>query len=122
MLKLRQWILENCCRLVALCGMGEIGKTWLSVKLAEQIKDEFKFVIWRSLRYAPAIHLFLAQLIQLLSQQSGLSLAETFSEQHNLLSFCEHPAVCCRWITSYEKPMSAIRCYSHLFLVFTNDK
>lgn len=34
---------------------GGIGKTSLAVKIAEQVQDEFKFVIWRSLRNAPPI-------------------------------------------------------------------
>jgi len=46
---LEQWIVSDRYRLVALLGMGGIGKTALSVKLAEQIQGEFEYVIWRSL-------------------------------------------------------------------------
>jgi len=35
--------------------MGGIGKTSLSVKLAEQIQGEFEYLIWRSLLHAPPI-------------------------------------------------------------------
>ncbi|NJL67938.1 MAG: hypothetical protein HC894_16545 [Microcoleus sp. SM1_3_4] len=36
-------------RLVALLGMGGIGKTALSVKLAQQIQQDFDWIVWRSL-------------------------------------------------------------------------
>lgn len=48
--QLKQWILEQHCRVVAILGMKGIGKTALTVKLVEQIHQEFEVVIWRSLR------------------------------------------------------------------------
>ena len=64
---LERWIVKDRCRLVGLFGMGGIGKTSLSVKLAKQIQGEFDYVIWRSLRNAPPIHDLLADFIQFLS-------------------------------------------------------
>jgi WD40 repeat protein len=66
---LKHWIAGDRCRLVALLGMGGIGKTALSIKLAEQIQNEFEYVIWRSLRNAPPIKELLLSLIQFLSNQ-----------------------------------------------------
>jgi hypothetical protein len=66
---LRQWIASDRCRLVALLGMGGIGKTALSVRLIEQIQDKFEYVIWRSLRHAPSFEDILADLISFLSNQ-----------------------------------------------------
>jgi hypothetical protein len=73
---LEQWIVSDRCRLVALLGMGGIGKTALSVKLTEQIQGEFKYVIWRSLRYAPRLEDILRNLISCLSgqQETGVNL------------------------------------------------
>ncbi|MBW4633887.1 MAG: ATP-binding protein [Iphinoe sp. HA4291-MV1] len=51
--QMTEWIVQERCRLVVLLGMGGIGKTALSVKLAEQIKDKFEYVIWRSLTTSP---------------------------------------------------------------------
>jgi predicted transcriptional regulator len=50
---LEQWIVQDRCRVVALQGMGGIGKTALTVRCVEQIKDEFEYFIWRTLRHAP---------------------------------------------------------------------
>jgi len=69
LIKLSQWILQDNCRLICLLGMGGIGKTALSVKLSQQIKDEFDYVIWRSLRNAPPLENLLNELVLFLSHQ-----------------------------------------------------
>jgi NB-ARC domain len=75
---LNQWIVSDNCRLVALLGLAGTGKTTLSVKLAKQVQNDFDFVIWRSLRSTPVAEEFLANLIQLFSQQKpDLPLAES---------------------------------------------
>jgi DNA-binding CsgD family transcriptional regulator len=66
---LKQWIVSDNCRLVALLGLAGSGKTTLSVQLAKQVQNEFDFVIWRSLRSTPAPSDFLGSLIQLFSNQ-----------------------------------------------------
>ncbi|WP_017720806.1 WD40 domain-containing protein [Kamptonema formosum] len=66
---LEQWIVRDKCRLVALLGIGGIGKTALSVKLADRIESEFQYLIWRSLRNAPPVQDILAVLIQFLKSQ-----------------------------------------------------
>jgi WD40 repeat protein len=75
--QLEQWVVMQHCRLVTLLGMGGIGKTALSIKLAERIQEHFDYIIWRSLRNAPSIQNLLAELLQFLSQQQETSLPET---------------------------------------------
>ncbi|HEY9663134.1 MAG TPA: hypothetical protein V6C65_32210, partial [Allocoleopsis sp.] len=48
--QLEQWIVLGTCRLITLFGMAGIGKTALSVKLAQQVRHQFECLIWRSLK------------------------------------------------------------------------
>ncbi|ARV57285.1 hypothetical protein BZZ01_00395 [Nostocales cyanobacterium HT-58-2] len=80
---LEQWILVDHCQLVAMLGMGGIGKTALCIKLAEKIKDNFEYVIWRSLREAPPVKDILTSLLKFLSneQETEASLPENIGDR-----------------------------------------
>src|SRR5437773_3885586 len=67
--ELEQWLLSDRCRLVAVLGMGGIGKTALAVKLVQQVAPHFDCVLWRSLHNAPALDDVLLDWIPVLSQQ-----------------------------------------------------
>lgn len=82
---LEQWIIRDRCRLVALIGMGGIGKTSLSIKLAQKIQDNFDYVIWRSLTNAPLIQDILADIIKFLSNQQETNLPEDTGARISLL-------------------------------------
>lgn len=75
--KLGRWLVQDRCRLVAILGMGGIGKTALVVKLTQQVQHDFEYIIWRSLRNAPPIKDFLRDSILFLARQQHLSLPET---------------------------------------------
>jgi len=74
---LERWVVADRCRLVVLLGMGGIGKTALSVLLAQQIQNNFECLIWRSLRNAPPVNDLLAELLQFLCQQQEIVIPET---------------------------------------------
>lgn len=83
--QLTEWIQRDRCRMVAIVGMGGLGKTALSVKLAEQMQDEFEYLIWRSLRHAPSLPELLTDLILLLSNQQEVKLPESVDSQISCL-------------------------------------
>jgi WD40 repeat protein len=104
----KRWVTQENCRLVTLLGMGGIGKTTLSVKLAQEIisSSEDKgtkgqggqggqggilspqspqYIIWRSLRNAPPVEDILAELIQFFSEQQETNLATQLNGRISLL-------------------------------------
>ena len=67
--ELKKWMIEDKCGLIAIVGMAGIGKTNLSLKLAEEIKEQFDYVIWRSLFFKPLLKDTLEDLIKFLSDK-----------------------------------------------------
>ena len=65
----KELLLRDRCRLVTILGMGGVGKTSLSIKLAQQVQGRFDCVVWRSLRDAPPLKELLADIIQFLSEK-----------------------------------------------------
>ncbi|MDZ7964403.1 MAG: NB-ARC domain-containing protein [Nostoc sp. DedSLP03] len=78
---LSQWIVRDRARVVTLLGMGGMGKTALSVKLAEQLQGEFEYVIWRSLRHAPFFHDKVTECIKILCDRQVTTLPASPYEQ-----------------------------------------
>ena len=70
---LENWITgDNRTRLIALLGISGIGKTTLSLRLINQIKTQFDYVIYRSLRFSPTLETTLTNLLQIFSQTSEI--------------------------------------------------
>jgi WD40 repeat protein/transcriptional regulator with XRE-family HTH domain len=64
--QLQRWLVEEGCRLVALLGIGGIGKSALAVKLGTQLQSEFDVIVWRSLQNAPLLEEFVESVLQFL--------------------------------------------------------
>jgi hypothetical protein len=64
---LETWILEDGCRAIGIFGLGGMGKTALSVKLAQQVQSQFDCVIWRSLQQAPHLSALLSEILPILA-------------------------------------------------------
>jgi WD40 repeat protein/transcriptional regulator with XRE-family HTH domain len=50
---LRHWLVQERCRVVAVLGLGGIGKTALATHTARELAPQFAGLCWRSLRNAP---------------------------------------------------------------------
>ncbi|MDF5729496.1 MAG: CHAT domain-containing protein [Rhizonema sp. PD38] len=91
---LKQWMVTDKCRLITIIGMGGIGKTALSVKLAEDVENQFDYLIWRSLRNAPPVEDLLSELISFLSEENHLVLANSLDKQIAQLIECLRTSRC----------------------------
>jgi siroheme synthase (precorrin-2 oxidase/ferrochelatase) len=78
---LSRWIVTDGCRLVVVSGMGGIGKTHLSIKLAEQIQPHFQYVIWRSLVPATPLSELVIDLLKSLTQGTEVNLQIGLEDQ-----------------------------------------
>lgn len=97
--RLRQWLVNDRCKLVAILGMGGVGKTSLAVQLVQSLaqplpnpslsvegdeegrNESFDRIIWRSLINAPPLDDILRQGLLFLSNQPQGELPATFDER-----------------------------------------
>jgi len=66
--ELSHWIVQERCRLVALLGMGGIGKSMLASYLGSRLVPQFEAVLWRSVRDAPSCEELVADCITFFSE------------------------------------------------------
>jgi len=64
---LKQWILAEHHRIVAITGLSGIGKTALARQLVEDIKENFDRVLWRSHQKYPNLNALKTDLIEFLA-------------------------------------------------------
>jgi WD40 repeat protein/DNA-binding SARP family transcriptional activator len=83
--RLESWLVHERCRLVAILGLGGVGKTTLAATAANTFSGRFDVVIWRSLLNTPPLEETLQTILQSLSRQSLTELPATLDEQLALL-------------------------------------
>ena len=82
---LEQWVEKNSCRIIAVCGIGGVGKTTLSTVLARRFAENFDYVLWRSLRDVPSLETILRDCILLFSNREQQDIPEHLNDQLSLL-------------------------------------
>jgi WD40 repeat protein/transcriptional regulator with XRE-family HTH domain len=82
---LASWVLENRCRMVLVLGIGGVGKTTFATRVARDIKYEFEYIFWRSLRNAPPLEQFLDSCLQFMRAHQQPDLARDLDGQIALL-------------------------------------
>jgi len=68
---LRRWVLDERSRVVAVLGLGGIGKSLLVTRVANDLAPSFDRIFWRSLRDAPTPGEWLAQAVRFLAPNGG---------------------------------------------------
>jgi len=69
---LENWITQDRTRLIALLGISGIGKTSLALHLIDQIKTQFDYIIYRSLRFSPPLEKYLSKILKNFSESSEI--------------------------------------------------
>ncbi len=83
--KLSHWIVQEHCRLVAILGMGGIGKSALASLLGKQLASQFEAVLWRSVRDAPSCEELIADCLTFFSETPPATFPASLEQRINQL-------------------------------------
>jgi WD40 repeat protein/DNA-binding SARP family transcriptional activator len=82
---LQQWLLHDRYRMIALLGIGGVGKTALAATAVQAVAEHFEIVFWRSLLNAPPLDEILSAVLQEVSGHSLPEVPASLDEQLALL-------------------------------------
>ncbi|CAN1213469.1 hypothetical protein TUMEXPCC7403_24905 [Tumidithrix helvetica PCC 7403] len=104
--QLETWMVREKNKLIAILGMGGMGKTMLAVSIADRIQPEFDRLIWRSLRNSPPIERILADLISFLSDRQQNAIPDNPERNLSLLMEYLNASRCLIVLDNIESIMS----------------
>ena len=82
---LEAFVLDKNHQLVGIFGLGGVGKTFLAVKLTEQVQGYFDHIIWHSVRNPKPFSDFVLEVMETIKQDSPASLPIDPAAQIDLL-------------------------------------
>ncbi len=88
--RLKQWLTQDNCRLIAITGMGGIGKTALAVRCAQQVQDKFDCLIWRNLNQTPTLKQLIKDLMGFLAPENYRDLQDLDEQISSLIVHLRH--------------------------------
>jgi Cdc6-like AAA superfamily ATPase len=80
---LETYIIQNKYRLITILGLKGMGKTTLAIKLIENIKSNFEYIIYRDLTFCPSLDETLTTILKLIDAQ--IPLTKKLESKLNLL-------------------------------------
>jgi WD40 repeat protein/DNA-binding SARP family transcriptional activator/predicted ATPase len=83
--QLEQWLIHARCRLVAVLGIGGVGKTTVAAATAQAVAPHFDRVLWRSLLNAPPLDELLPDILQRLADEQLVEIPHSLDRQLALL-------------------------------------
>jgi len=82
--QLRTWLIGEHCRLIAILGLGGMGKSTLAARTMADVAEAYDVVVWYSLLNAPELPELLATLLRMVPQTPLPSLPDGLDELLNL--------------------------------------
>ncbi|HEU5378317.1 MAG TPA: helix-turn-helix domain-containing protein [Ktedonobacteraceae bacterium] len=103
---LSHWIKDEACRIVAILGLGGMGKTTLGRMVAQQLHGSFKKVYWHSLQQTLTVEQFLEHYLQFIFQTNVTDLPAEKEKQIALLLTALREQPCLLIFDNFEAVLS----------------
>lgn len=87
--QLESWVLQDRCRMIAILGIGGLGKTTLTAKLTRHLAEgngaSFDQILWRSLLNAPPLDDLLPNILRFLAAPELIQIPDQLDQRLALL-------------------------------------